>query len=301
MNKYIVFDIGGSSVKHAIINENGEILFKGSYKAERDNFDIFIKGMLDVTKNAIENEGVVGVAVSAPGAVDSETGLIGGSSALPCIHGPNFKEIFKKELNITLEIENDANCAALGEVWVGAAKDNKDVAFIVCGTGIGGAIIKDKKIHKGNSLHGGEFGYIILDTIKTEDGYDFRTWSDLGATGGLQRIIARRKGIGEYDIDGKTIFELAEKGDKICIEEIDNFYFNNAVGIYDIQYTYDPEKILIGGGISAREDFIDRLNEKLDYLFSKLTHAAVRPVIEKCMYGNDANLLGALFNYLQRN
>jgi len=301
MNKYIVFDIGGSSIKHAIMTESGEILSKGSYKAERHDFDVFIKGMLDVTRKAIEEEAVVGVAVSAPGGVDSESGIIGGSSALPCIHGPNFKEIFKNELNITLEMENDANCAGLGEVWLGAAKDNQDVAFIVCGTGVGGAIIKDKKIHKGNSLHGGEFGYIILDTIKTEEGYDFRTWSDLGATGGMQAIVAKRKGIDPSEIDGKKIFELAEAGDEICIEEIDNFYFNNAKGIYDIQYTYDPEKILIGGAISAREDFIDRINEKLDYLFSKLTHASVRPVIEKCMYGNDSNLLGALFNYLQRN
>lgn len=301
MNKYIVFDIGGSSVKHAIMTDGGEILSKDSYKVEASNFDTFIKGMLEVTKSAIEEHGVAGVAVSAPGGVDSETGIIGGASALPYIHGPNFKEIFKNELNITLEIENDANCAGLGEVWLGAAKDNSDVAFIVCGTGVGGAIIKDKKIHKGNSLHGGEFGYIILDTIKTEEGYDFRTWSDLGATGGMQKIVARRKGIKFSEIDGKKIFELAEAGDEICIEEIDNFYFNNAKGIYDIQYTYDPEKILIGGAISAREDFLDRINEKLDYLFSKLTHAKVRPVIEKCMYGNDANLLGALFNYLQRN
>lgn len=301
MDKYIVFDIGGSSVKHAIMTKNGEILSKGSYKADSKNFEVFIRDMLQVTKNAIEENNVVGVAVSAPGGVDSETGLIGGSSALPCIHGPNFKEIFKDKLNITLEIENDANCAGLGEVWLGAAKDNEDVAFIVCGTGVGGAIIKNKKIHKGNNLHGGEFGYMILDTIKTDEGYDFRTWSDLGATGGMQRIVTRRKGIEFNALDGKMIFDLAEQGDEICIEEINNFYFNNAKGIYNIQYTYDPEKILIGGAISGREDFIDKINEQLDYLFSKLTHSSVRPKIEKCMHGNDANLLGALFNYLQRN
>lgn len=301
MNKYIVFDIGGSSIKHAIITGDGEILSKGSYKSETHDFDLFIKPMLEVTKIAIEEHQVVGVAVSAPGGVDSETGIIGGASALPCIHGPNFKEIFKNELNINLEIENDANCAGLGEVWLGGAKDNQDVAFIVCGTGVGGAIIKNKKIHKGNNLHGGEFGYMILDTIKTESGYEFETWSELGATGAIQRIVSKRKGINFNEIDGKKIFELAEKGDQICIEEIDKFYFYNAKGIYNIQYTYDPEKILIGGAISAREDFIDKLNEKLDLIFSKLTFATVRPVIEKCVYGNDANLLGALFNFLQRN
>ena len=100
--------------------------------------------MLEVTKIAIEEHQVVGVAVSGPGGVDSETGIIGGASALPCIHGPNFKEIFKNELNINLEIENDANCAGLGEVWLGGAKDNQD-ATILC--------IPDRKSTRLNSSH----------------------------------------------------------------------------------------------------------------------------------------------------
>lgn len=301
MRNYIVYDIGGSSIKYAIMNNDGDFIKKDSYKTSTKDFNIFIKDMLNIAKKAQEEFNIVGVAVSAPGAVDSETGLIGGSSAVPCIHGPNLKEIFRKELNLTLEIENDANSAALGEVWKGAAKDNKDVAFIVCGTDIGGAIIKDKKIHKGEHLHGGEFGYMILDMLHSQDGLEFKTWSDLGATGGLNRTVAKRKGLDSKDIDGKQIFEMAENGDEICIEEIENFYFYNAKGIFNIQYTYDPEKILIGGAISAREDFIEKINENLDFILLKLKHAQVRPIIERCKFGNDANLIGALYNYKQRN
>lgn len=300
MKKYLVFDIGGSSVKHAIITEKGEFIEKGSYKSERHNFDIFINKMFEVSRKAKEEHNISGVAVSAPGSVDSEEGTIGGSSALPCIHGPNFKKIFKEELGLTLEIENDANSAALGEVWLGGAKDNNDVAFVVCGTGIGGAIIKDRKIHKGTHMHGGEFGYMILESIKTEEGVEFKTWSDIGSTGGLLRTVAKRKGLSSEELDGKKIFELAEQGDEICKEEINNFYFNVAKGLFNIQYIYDPEKILIGGAISSREDFIDKINENMDLLMKTMTHAKVRPVIEKCQYGNDANLLGALFHYLQR-
>lgn len=103
------------------------------------------------------------MAISAPGAVDSVVGTIGGSSELPYIHGPNFKVILNKMTNLPIEIENDANCAALGECWGGAAMDANDSAFVVCGTGIGGALIKDKKIHTGIHKHGGEFGYCFID------------------------------------------------------------------------------------------------------------------------------------------
>ncbi len=301
MKSYIVFDIGGSSVKHAIMTEEGEFIKKGSYKSERDNFDSFKASMISEIEKAKEEYNIAGVAVSAPGGVDSDTGLIGGASALPCIHGPNFKKIFGEDLGITLEMENDANCAALGEVWLGSAKDNNDVLFVVCGTGIGGAVIKDKKIHKGNNLHGGEFGYFILDSEINGQDSIFRTWSEVGATGALLRRVAKAKGISENEIDGRKIFELAESGDEICIKAIDDFYFYNALGIFNIQYTYDPEKIVIGGAISGREDFIDKINEKLDIIMNKIKDAKIRPIIEKCKFENDSNLLGALFNYLQRN
>lgn len=301
MKNYIVYDIGGSSIKYAIMNHNGDFIKKGNYKTSNKDFDIFIKDMIDVAKKCKEEFKIEGVAISAPGAVDSETGLIHGACALPCIHGPNFKEIFKKELNLNLEIENDANCAALGELWIGAAKDSKDIAFVICGTGIGGAIIRERKIHKGKNLHGGEFGYMILDTIYSQNRIDFKTWSELGSAGGLNTIVAKRKDLNPKDIDGKQIFEMAENGDEICIEEIENFYFNNAKGIYNLQYIYDPEKILIGGAISEREDFIDKINENINFILSKITDAKVKPIIERCKFGNDANLIGALFHYKQRN
>lgn len=301
MNNYIVFDIGGSSVKHAIMTEDGDFIKKGSYKSERDNFEAFKALMIAEIEKAKKEYNIAGVAISAPGGVDSDTGLIGGASALPCIHGPNFKKVFGEDLGINLELENDANCAALGEVWRGTAKDNNDVLFIVCGTGIGGAVIKDKKIHKGNNLHGGEFGYFILDCERNGKDSTFKTWSNIGSTGALARGVANVKGLSENEIDGRKIFELAESGDEDCIKAIDDFYFNNALGIFNLQYTYDPEKIVIGGAISSREDFIDKINEKLDIIMGKITDAKVRPIIDKCKFENDANLLGALFNYLQRN
>ncbi len=301
MDKYLAIDIGGSSVKYALLTNEGEFLEKGSYRSERYNFEIFKEAMSELIIKFRDNYDVKGVAVSAPGGVDSESGVIKGLSALPCIHGPNFKEIFGKGLGLKLEIENDANCAALGEVWKGSAKENEDVLFIVCGTGIGGAVIKNKKVHKGFNLHGGEFGLCILDWKRDEEGFKGLTWSQLGSTEALVKRAADSMEEDYEALDGREIFYRAEEGNLHCIKAIDEFYFYNALGIYNLQYTYDPEKIVLGGAISSRDDFIYRIKESLKVIMDSLPFAKVTPIVESCFFQNDSNLLGALYNYLQRN
>ncbi|WP_449620877.1 ROK family protein [Robertmurraya sp. Marseille-Q9965] len=294
MKNYLVFDVGGSAVKHAVMNENGEILTKGSSPSITNDFHAFRDELLkivDVKKDIFQIEGI---AFSCPGGVDSESGVIGGASALPCIHGPNFKEIFGEETGLPVEIENDANCAALGEVWIGAAKDNQDVLFIVIGTGIGGAVVKERTIHKGKNLHGGEFGYMVFNVGDQK----LQTWSHLASTRALVENAVRLSGVN--DMDGKKVFELAEEGDEACIEALEQFYSFLAQGIYNLQYVYDPEKIVIGGAVSSRSDLIERIYEKMDGIFETVQIAKVRPVMETCHFQNDANLIGALYHFLQQ-
>lgn len=300
MTNYMVFDVGGTDVKYAVINDNGEFLKKGSSPSSKHDFEKFKSDLLEITRENRQKYQVAGLAFSTPGGVDSESGVIGGASALPCIHGPNFKEIFGSETGLPVEIENDANCAALGEVWKGAGKNNSDVLFVVIGTGIGGAVVKDRKIHKGVHLHGGEIGYMVLDTTKENGLMKFRTWSELAATASLVRHAAQAKGIDSTGLNGKMVFEAAEAGDEDFQKVIDDFYLNLARGIHNIQYVFDPEKIIIGGAISSRSDLIDKIYKKIDMILDSVQIAKVRPIIETCQFRNDANLLGALFNYLQR-
>ena len=259
MKNYMVFDIGGSSIKWSVITENGDFKENGSIKTP-DNKEGFFQSLENITNEMKEKFNVEGIAISAPGAVDSVTGIIGGLSAIPYIHGPNFKEILKESTGLNVAIENDANCAALGECWLGAGKENNDMAFIVCGTGIGGAIVKDRKLHVGVHKHGGEFGYCSVSCT----------------------------------------FELCEKGDEIALKEVDKYYYTMAVGIYNIQYTYDPEVIILGGAISEREDYVNQINKHMEYLMKNTSlEGTIVPSIKKCKYGNDANKLGALYNYFQ--
>lgn len=297
MRNFMVFDVGGTSTKWSVINELGD--FKESSKFEcPDTVEEFFHELIKISNEMKEKYEVKGIAISAPGAVDGNIGIIGGITAIPYIHGPNFKEIISKGTNLSVELENDANCAALGECWLGAGKYNKDLAFVVCGTGIGGAIVKDKKVHVGVHKHGGEFGYCSinfdLDNLKALN------WSHVGSTIALARNVAQLKGLDEDSINGVEVFEMCSKGDKIAIQEVNKYYFNMAIGIYNIQYIFDPEVIILGGAISERPEYIDEINKRIDIMMNSDLEGTIKPVIKTCKFGNDANKLGALYNYLQR-
>ena len=296
MSNYIVFDIGGSSVKWSIMSKMGDILTKDKIKVV-DSVDQFFEELSKIVNINKDNFNLKRIAISSPGAVDSITGIVGGASAIPYIHGPNFKEILKEKTGLDVAIENDANCAALGECWLGAAKEENDCAFVVCGSGIGGAIVKDKKVHTGIHKHGGEFGYCIVDYDK--DGEEkYLTWSRVGSTSALARAISQRKGLEEKDIDGLKAFQLYDEGDIIAVEEVNKYFRYMAIGIYNIQYTYDPEVIVLGGAISEREGYIESINEKLDEIMCNNTDGKIKPIVKKCIHGNDANMIGALYNLL---
>ena len=294
MKKYLCVDVGGTSIKMAVLDEDGQI-----YETKKVKVPPTIEDMYQVVVDEFSShQSLEGVALSMPGAVDSEKGVIGGSSAIDYIHGPHIKEDLENRLNVPVEMENDANCAALAEVWKGAASDVQDCCFIVSGTGIGGAVVKDRRIHKGEHLHGGEFGYMIAQL--DFDTHEMYTWSDVGSTMAVVRGVAREKGVDVSSLDGKEIFDHYHD-DPIYEKYVDKYYYVLANGIYNLQYAYDPQKIVIGGGISIREDLLDEVNQRLDVIFSRFTHAKIRPVVLTCQYHNDANLLGALYHFFTVN
>lgn len=284
-------DIGGTAIKVGVLDLEGNILNKSSLEVDHElkGFTENLISWIEKTKKIYDLQGI---AISSPGAVDTKTGIVGGASAVPCIHGPNWKEVLGKATGLPVSIENDANCAALAEVFNGSGKSISEVLFLVCGTGIGGAIIKDGKVHHGNHLHGGEFGYMIMEEREGE----FYNFSDVAST--MSFVRKARTYYGDESYDGLKVFEEAAKGNNFCIEIIDRFYLNLAKGIFNLQYIYDPKLILIGGAISQREDFIDRINEKIDYLLEKIDIAKVRPNLGTCMHKGDANLIGAMAHFL---
>ncbi|GIO28342.1 ROK family protein [Ornithinibacillus bavariensis] len=296
MTYYAVFDVGGSAIKYALMNEAGHFIEKSSIPTPIDGIDSFVNAIDFVVKKFQKSHVLSGIALSMPGAVDVESGYIKGVTALPYIHGPNMKKLIQERTGLTVELENDANCAGLAEGWIGAAKGNQDYICIVIGTGIGGALILNKKVRHGSNLFGGEFGYMILeDYFEQPIG---ETWSSLAATWGLVMQVAKRKNMDPYSLNGITVFEMADEGDLEVQDEIEKFIKRLAVGIYNLQYIIDPEKILIGGAISRREGLIDQINEKLKVM--KPNEDCVDIQVHPCQFGNDSNLIGALYHFLQR-
>lgn len=296
MEYFLAIDVGGTSMKCAVLDKEGTFIESQTIKTPK-TLEMMYQNMKECFDSYSQYQ-LQGLALSMPGAVDSEKGMIGGSSAIDYIHGPHIKEDLEKMLNVPVEMENDANCAALAEVWKGAASDVDDCCFIVSGTGIGGAVVKDRRIHKGNHLHGGEFGYMIAQfDFETKE---MRTWSDIGSTVAVVKSVAKALNVEPSSLDGKDIFDHYHDNE-VYEKAVDKFYYALANGIYNLQYAYDPQKIIIGGGISVRDDLLDEVNKRLDAIFGCFQHAKIRPVVLICQYHNEANILGALYHFFIKN
>ncbi|MBC1527273.1 ROK family protein [Listeria seeligeri] len=278
----LAFDMGGTAVKYGVLTNQGELLEKGKF-ATPDNLDELIRLLVEV--KTTYDYSFQGVAFSCPGAVNNETGIIGGASAIPYIHHFPFRQLLEEKLALSVTMENDANCAALAEVWLGAAKDKQDIIFMILGTGVGGSVIRDGKVHHGANLHGGEFGYMLMD----QEGH---TLSDLGTVVNAAKRIGERLEPTE-EIDGVRAFELKEEGNLIATEELKTMFYHLARSIFNLQYALDPELVVIGGAVSERAGFIEELNSYVDEVKASVPIAKIRPTVVGCEFGNDANLIGA--------
>lgn len=293
MKTFLAIDIGGTFIKYGLVDEHAAILESGREAAPKE-----LSALLDLIDDLAQKYPQSdGIAVSSPGAVGDD-GIIYGSSALPYLHGPNIKELLEEKIKKPIFLENDANCAAFAEIWKGAAQGKKDIMVIVIGTGIGGSIMKDGKLHKGSHLHGGEFGYMLLDSSKNGRN---NTWSRRASTAALIRSVAEVKKAAPDSLTGEQIFTMAEAGDQDCIQALEEFYHLLALGIYNLQYVYDPEIILIGGGISAREELITMIDDNLNDILTGIPDAKIKPQIAACHFRQNANLVGAVYGFMVEN
>lgn len=184
-------------------------------------------------------------------------------------------------------MENDANSAALGELAEGAGKNCDSMAFFVIGTCIGGALIINQKVWHGAHLFGGEFGYMVIGTESV---------SDLASPVAMAKRYNKRTG---KKLDGKTVFALADEDDPVASDERQTLIHSLALAIYNVQQSFDPEKIVIGGGISNNPELIPLLNQEIEKLRKQFNPDSIKPEIVLCKLKSDANLRGAVANFEQ--
>lgn len=292
---YLVFDIGGTVIKYCLMNDRGQISQQWEFSAkEITSLEMFVASIKNIYLEH-KNE-VAGIAFSSPGIINATKGIIEIIVAHPYLKGVCLvEEVSKACDNIKVTIENDAKCAGLAETWIGNGKDYQDMIVIVLGTGIGATIIKNKQIHHGCNLFAGEISTIIVDYDKQN--HKALTWSDLASTTALCKRVA--KVLNVDTVDGYRVFELANNHDERVLSVLKDFCLDIAIQLYNLQYTYDPEVILIGGGISKQPLLIKMINEAIDTI-GKQTNQLVIPQVNTCKFYNNANLIGALYHFFQQ-
>ncbi|KRK07802.1 ROK family sugar kinase [Lactobacillus pasteurii DSM 23907 = CRBIP 24.76] len=289
MRNLAVIDIGGTSIKFgAWVDEKLVTMDSEPTPDNLDDFYDVLKIKVEKIKNIYGD--ISGVAISSPGAVNKSAGRIDGASAIPYIHGFPIFDKLEALFGLPVSVENDANCAALAEVAYGAGKDNQNILFLVLGTGVGGAIIINRKIFHGSHLYGGEFGFMQVN--------DHETLSEACSPVNLAR---KYNEITDEDLTGKEVFDLADQGNQLAHDLREKMLESLAVAIYNLQYSYDPEKFILGGGVSNNPRLLPLLREKIQQVTARVSIADIEPKVELCKFRSDANLYGAVVDFLQEH
>ncbi|MBS4209601.1 ROK family glucokinase [Bacillus sp. FJAT-50079] len=310
--KLVGIDIGGTSIKLAFLTESGNINHKweiatnkqegGKHVISEIAASIFEK----LEELHMERDQLIAAGVGAPGPVDTEKGLLFEAVNIGWPDDYPLSDLMETALNIPVAIDNDANCAALGEMWQGAGKGAKNMICITLGTGVGGGVINDGDIVHGSKGAAGEVGHITsvphggarcncgktgcLETVASATGIvrmAKEKMTDFEGDSKLKQQFAE-----QGTISAKDIFETASLGDSLAQETVHDLANYLGLALANVSVVLNPEKIVIGGGVSKAGD---GLMTPLTTYFKKY---AFKPVAENtemvlAELGNDAGIVGA--------
>lgn len=289
---YITIDIGGTAIKYGVINDELTFLEKDLVATKTaEGGSVIIDQCCQIISNMLEKYDIAGVGISTAGMVDVKRGEIYYSSPLiPDYTGTNFKTIVKKRFDLPCAVENDVNCAGLAESVLGSGKDDEIVFTTTIGTGIGGCLTINGKVFHGASYAAGEVGYM---KVMAEE------FQMLGSSKTLVERVAILKNEPVSAWDGKKVFEGTKAGDKHCKLAIDEMCEALGYGFANICYMYNPNSIVIGGGITAQGDYLLHLidNYLQKYLIPQLYNVTSLKIAQ---FHNDAGMIGAYLNFKQQ-
>lgn len=296
--KIIAIDIGGTDIKFGLIDQTGIILQKGIVSTGKENT---IENLLDKLSKIIEkylDKDIVGIGISSTGQVDSKEGkIIGGTDIVKHLINKELVSVLKEKYKLPVIMENDVNCAALGEFWMGGAKGEKDFICLTIGTGIGGAIVLNGEVYTGSNGVAGEFGHIQIESNGRKCGCGKNgCYEAYGSTSSLVRLVNETTG---ESLNGKIIFEKIHNNEKIYVDIYEKWCDYIAQGLSIIINIFNPKLILIGGGVSAQGDFL--LNSLKKHLENKIGENYKKGLeLKVTKTGNDAGILGAAYLLLKK-
>ncbi|WP_156019139.1 ROK family glucokinase [Streptococcus ruminantium] len=310
--KIIGIDLGGTSVKLAILTTEGEIQEKWSIKTDiLDEGSHIVPNIITSIKHRFETHGLtkddfLGVGMGSPGVVDSEAGTVIGAYNLNWKTLQLVKKQFEAELGLPFFIDNDANVAALGEQWVGAGNNNPNVVFMTLGTGVGGGVIAAGNLIRGVKGAGGELGHITVDFEKPfactcgKKGCLETVASATGIVNLTRRYAEEYAGDAKLkqmiddgqEVTAKDVFDLAKEKDGLALIVYRHFSEYLGVACANIAAVLNPAYIVLGGGVSAAGDF---LLDGVRRVFAENSFPQIKESTQIVLAtrGNDAGILGA--------
>ena len=296
--KIVGIDIGGTMIKYGLLSLEGQILESGEVATEASKGVEVLFGKLCDIVEKYSHEEIGGIAVSGTGQIDGSIGkVIGGNKIIPGWIGTNLVEKLEKKFNLPAVLENDVNCAALGEKWLGAGKGQDNFVCLTIGTGIGGGIVLNGDIFRGDTCVAGEFGHIqvVKDGVQCLCGKK-GCYERYASATALLRMAKERTGL---DLNGKEIFDREKAGEPVFVQLIKDWvdYFTD--GLSTIIYIFNPPLAVIGGGVTKQGDYL--LNKISESLENKLgINYKKNLCIKFAELGNNAGMLGAEYLLLKK-
>lgn len=304
-------DLGGTNIAVGVVSEDMKIIGRGKVKTKcpRPAAEIFddIKVAVDMAiKDAgITMDEVVSVGVGTPGSVNKENGYIEFANNLGFDQVPA-KEMLEERLGKTVYLDNDANCAALGEAIAGVGKGVGNFVAVTLGTGVGSGIIVNGKIVSGVNYAGGEMGHTVIMVNGKQCNCGRKgCWEQYASATALisqtkEAMLNNKESkmwqLTNSNIDsvsGRTAFDAMRLGDEAAKEVCDNYIYYVSVGIANIINTFQPEFVCVGGGVSHEgETILNPIRKHIENERYSI-HAAKQTKIVAAELGNDAGIFGA--------
>lgn len=305
MNQYCFgVDLGGTTVKIGLFDPEGTVLEKWEIPTRKDDNgnnilpDIAAAVLGKMKERNIKKESVIGVGIGVPGPVNDE-GVI--FKAVNLGWGVmNISEVLGGLLQLPVKAGNDANVAALGEMWCGGGKGYDSMVLVTLGTGVGGGIIVNGRILTGATGAGGEIGHIHMNDEETDTCGcgNYGCLEQYASATGIVRLATRKLAasteesvLRNAEITAKAVFDAVKAGDKVACEIAEQFGEYLGKGLASIACVVNPEAFVIGGGVSKAGDIL------LDYItknYAKYVfHGCKDAAFKLATLGNDAGIYGA--------
>lgn len=308
---YIGIDVGGMSIKGGIVTKEGAIISKAVIET-RDCYDsdysisLDIKKVIDelLAKSNIALDEIEGIGIGQPGSIDYDKGIIRYSNNIALTNVPVRDEL-SKYFDLPVFIDNDANCAALGEYVFGDAKKYKNIVFVTLGTGVGTGIITDGKMIRGRGNAGAEGGHMVIRINGNKCNCGRRgCWETYASVSALIRQtqaamdkypdslmhkIAKEEG----KINGKVSFKAARQGDEAGLKVVKQYMKYVAEGLTNLVNIFRPDVVLIGGGISFEGEYLTLPIQRMVNRNSFGAKYNPKTKVFSASLTNDAGILGA--------